>query len=198
MVRGGDAGEIESFLVCSGEMRVFKFGNTSPCPVMKADRSIDVVVAFSREEKKLDTSGRLLPLVSDDRLHNVSLRLLVLGQHRGGSIPGFQPLACAVEEFLISDEVPVGMLVLEFDFYKALLDAEVKNCALEGRLDQSFDRPGFTALDNSLVNDSGAGAIDDFRNLLLSFVPMKTERRVDLLGESRRSFRKAEQSGHKP
>ena len=116
---------------------------------MEADRPIDVVVAFGGEEKKLDTAGRLLPLVSDDCLHNVALRFLFLGQHGRGAIPGLQQLACTTEEFLIGDEIPVGMLILEFDFHKLLVAAEIDNRPLKGGLHQAFDRPGLAALRQS-------------------------------------------------
>ena len=57
--------------------------------IMEADRPIHVVVAFSGEEKKLDTARRFFPLVADNRLHDISLRFFVLGQDGRGSVPGF-------------------------------------------------------------------------------------------------------------
>src|ERR1700693_5889916 len=170
----------------------------SACPVVKAHGSVDVVVAFGGEEKKLDTAGTLLPLVSDNRLHNISLRFLVLGQNRCGSVAGFQSLACVIEKFLISDEIPVGMLVLEFDFHKVLLTAEVNNSPLESRLDHAFDRPGLAALHSGLVNDTCAGAIEGSGNFLWPFGPTEAEGRNDLFRMSRLSVPQAEQSGHKP
>ena len=165
---------------------------------MQTHRSVDVVIAFGREEKKFDRAGRLPPLISDDRLHHISLGLLVFGQHGGGSVSCFQPFACVIEELLISDEVPAGLLVLKLDFDKVLLVAEVKNCPFESRLDQAFDRPGLAALDHCLFNDLSAGVADHFRDLFLSFGPMKAEGRADLLRIGRLNVCKAKQSGHKP
>src|SRR3984957_12596322 len=142
---------------------------------MKTHRSVDVVIAFGREEKKFDRAGRLPPLISDNRLHHISLGLLVFGQHGGGSVSGFRPFACVIKELLISDEVPAGLLVLKLDFDKVLLVAEVKNCPLESRLDEAFDSPGLAALDHCFSNDLGTGAGDRLGNLFLSFGPMKAE-----------------------
>jgi hypothetical protein len=57
--------------------------------IMEADRPIHIVIAFSGEEEKLDTARRFLPLVSDNRLHDISLWFFVLGQNGGGSVAGF-------------------------------------------------------------------------------------------------------------
>jgi len=165
---------------------------------MEAYRSVDVVVAFGRKEKKLDAPGRLLPFVADNCLHHISLRLLVLGQHGCGSVPVFQPLACVVEKFLVGDEVPIRLLVLKFDFHKVFIVTEINNCPLESGLDEAFDRPGLAALDHGFVNDPGAGAADGFHNLLGSFGPMKAEGGTDLFRMRRFGGRKAEKSGPKP
>ena len=155
--------------------------------IMEADRPIDVGIAFSGEEKKLDTARRFLPLVSDNRLHDISFRFFVLGQDGGGSVPGFQLLAGAIEKLFVGNQIPVGMLVLEFDFDEVFIVAEVDDRPLERRLHQAFDCPGVATFDGGLVDDSSPGAVDDFRNFLFSFSPMEAEGRIDLLPMSRLS-----------
>ncbi len=133
---------------------------------MQADRSIHVTVPFSRKEKKLDSAGGFLPLVADNRLHDISLWFLVFGQDGGRSVPGFQRLTGVVEEILIRDQVPVGMLVLEFDFHEFLLAVEVSNDSLEGRLDKALNSPGLASLSDRLVHDAPSGVRDGFGNFL--------------------------------
>jgi hypothetical protein len=177
-------------------MRVFYCGLA--CPIMKADGSVDVVVAFRRVEEEFYAAIRFLPLVADNRLHNISLRLFVLSQYCCRSVCGLQLLPCVVEKFLISDKVPVRLLVLEFNFDKVLPGAEVNNGLLESRLEQTFNRPSFAALIGFLAHNPGAGAVDNFFNLLLPFAPTKSERRIDMVRISWLSVRKAEQFDQKP
>src|SRR3981081_2201002 len=94
---------------------------------MQADGTINVVIPLGRIEKKLDAAGWLLPLVSDDRLHHVSFRLFIACEDGRGTIPGLKPFTGTIEELLIGDKVPFGMLILQLDLNKGLFITEIQN-----------------------------------------------------------------------
>jgi hypothetical protein len=173
-------------------------GIYSSGPVMEADGSVNLAISFRGEEKKLDAAGGLLPLVADNRLHDISFRLFVFGQNGRRPVEGFQTLASVVEKLFVGYEVPLWLLILELNFDEVLLAAEVKNRPFEGRLDEAFDSPGLSALDCRFVNDMRPGMVNDLGNLLLSFCPAKSERRWNLLGTGWECACQAQQTGHKP
>ena len=84
---------------------------------MQANRTVHVCVPLCGIKEELDTAAGLLPLVTDYRLHDVALGLFVASEHRGGSVFGFQLLAGAIEKFFVGDQVPIWLLILQFDLY---------------------------------------------------------------------------------
>ena len=164
---------------------------------MNADGSVNLIVAFGRKEEQLDTASLLLPLVADKRLHDVSFWLFIASKHCRRPVPRFQPLPSAVQEFFVRNEIPIGMLILKLDFHERLFLAKVKDRSFEGRLDQPFDGPSIASLYSGLVNDSGAGTVENPRYFFLAFGPIESERRVHL----RINFltvRKTEDTGDHP
>ena len=147
---------------------------------MNADGSVDLIVAFCRKEEQLDTAGLLLPLVADNRLHDVSFWLFVASKHSRRSVPGFQPLPSAVQEFFVRNKIPIGMLILKLDFHERLFLAKVEDRSFEGRLDQPFDGPSIAPLYSGLVNYAGTGSVQNSGYFFLAFGPIESERRVDL------------------
>ena len=128
---------------------------------MKAHRPVHVGVSFRRIKEKLDAAAWLLPLISDDGFHYVTLRFFISGQNGGRPVLRFKFLPGAVQEIFISNQIPIRPLVLKLYFDQGFLGPEIDDGPFEARLDQAFDRPRVSAVDLVPANDVRLSFGDD-------------------------------------
>src|SRR5262245_17631064 len=147
---------------------------------MHADGSINVLVAFRGKEKQAQTAGLLLPLISDYRLHHISLGLFIPCQDCWRSVFFFQTLSSTIEKFLVRNQIPVGIFILQFNLNQAPFASKVKEGPFKCRLDKPLDGPGISALNILLCGDPSTRLCEHPCNFLLAFGPTKAKRRTNL------------------
>ncbi len=146
---------------------------------MYAYVAIDVAVPLGGVKKDLDAAAWQLPLITNQRYHHVSLGLLVSGQYDRRAVLGLQAFARAIQKLLVSEQIPLRMLVLKFDLYERLARSKVKDGPPQSRLLEPFNGPGVPAKNHITARDPGSRFLDQFRDVLLSLVPVQAERRID-------------------
>ena len=108
------------------------------------------------------------------------LRAFISSQNNWRAVFSFEPLTSAIEKLLVSDEVPLGALILEFHFDQRSRRAKIDDRPLEIRLNNSFDCPSLSSEKGRPVDDLGPGLVHGVFDGVLALAPGQAKGRADL------------------